>query len=261
MKNNIEFYQHYANSDQHPKFKMLRTQYGWEGEGKFWALNNRIAQAENCSLDLNKKYIKASISSDLDFKMKDFDDFINHLLIECELIKEIEPGIITTDRIQETFTQVQGNREKARERKQRNLEKVLKGLAEQKKSSGEPNNRSKVKESKEDIYKNLLAYLKEKIPEELKPSEESLLEFYKYRMQDKIKGKKQPYETTAGIDGLFRDLKNCLDAGYDIPNCCIIAKQNGWLTPRESYFINIKLEPLNGKQLSKEDILKKYGVT
>ena len=46
MKNNIEYYRHHAQSDTHPKFKMLRNEYGWAGEGKFWALNNRIALAE-----------------------------------------------------------------------------------------------------------------------------------------------------------------------------------------------------------------------
>ena len=258
MKSNLEFYQHDSNSDSHPKFKMLRVKFGWEGEGKFWALNNRIAGSENCCLDLSKKYIKASIASDLDFNMGEFDKFIDCLLVDCELIKETEPSVITTKRIQETFAQVQLNREKARDRKQKNLEKVLKSSAEQSKSSGEPNNRSKVKESK--VYKNLQNYLQEKILPELKPSEDHILSFYKYRMTEKIKGKKQPYETTAGIDGLFRDLKTCFDSGYNIVDCCQVAKENGWLTPRLQYFENIKITPLNGKKLSKEEILNKYGV-
>jgi len=77
MKKNIEFYPHYANSDQHAKFKMLRVQFGWEGEGKFWALNNRIAQSEDCCLNISKKYNKAALASDLDFKLDEFDVFIN----------------------------------------------------------------------------------------------------------------------------------------------------------------------------------------
>ena len=146
MKNNIDFYQHYATADQHPKFKMLRVEFGWEGEGKFWALNNRIAQAENCCLDISKKYNKAAIANDLDFNIKGFDEFIEYLLNDCELIRECSPGTITTDIVQENFERVMVNREKARERKQRSLEKVSKGSGEQSKSSGERN--KKVKESK-----------------------------------------------------------------------------------------------------------------
>ena len=76
MKKNIEFYPHFAASDQHAKFKMLRVEFGWAGEGKFWALNNRIAQADNCCLDVSKKYNKAALASDLDFNLEEFDKFI-----------------------------------------------------------------------------------------------------------------------------------------------------------------------------------------
>jgi len=247
MKNNIDFYQHYADADQHPKFKMLRVEYGWAGEGKFWALNNRIAQSEDCRLDINKKYIAASISSDLDFKLNEFKEFIKYLLTECELIEEIEPGILTTDIIQENFDRVSVNREKARDRKQRSLKKVLKSSIEKQKSSGERNNKVKVKESKvkETLYSELKKFLLKNLPEELKQSEKSILSFYEHRMKNKIKNKNQPYETTKGIDGLFRDLKNCLGLGYNINDCCDVAIENSWLTPRVSYFENIKMEPVN----------------
>lgn len=146
MKNNIDFYQHYANADQHPKFKMLRVQFGWAGEGKFWALNNRIAQSEDCCLDLSKKYNKAAVASDLDFNIKEFDEFIEFLLNDCELINECSQGLITTEIVQENFNKVMGNREAARLRKQRAIEKVSKGSGELSKGSGDQN--KKVKESK-----------------------------------------------------------------------------------------------------------------
>ena len=109
MKNNIEYYRHSVVSDQHPKFKMLRNKYGWEGEGKFWALNNRIAQAENCCLNITKKYNKASIATDLGFKIEEFDDYITFLIVDCELINETEEGL-TTDTIQENFLNVSEKR-------------------------------------------------------------------------------------------------------------------------------------------------------
>ena len=149
MKDCIDFYQHYADADQHPKFKMLRVQFGWAGEGQFWALNNRIAQAENCCLDLSKKYNKAAIVSDLGFTIKEFDEFIEYLLHDCELIMECEPGVITTDIIQENFQKVQVNREKARDRKQRSLEKVSKGSVELLESSPDQNNKGKESKGKE----------------------------------------------------------------------------------------------------------------
>lgn len=103
MKNNIDFYKHYANADQHPKFKMLRVEYGWAGEGMFWALNNRIAVSENCLLDINKKYIKSGVAADLGLSSDEFDRFIMFLLEDCELIFEKTQGIISTDIIQETL--------------------------------------------------------------------------------------------------------------------------------------------------------------
>ena len=112
MKNNIDFYQHYAVSDQHPKFKMLRVEYGWAGEGKFWALNNRIAQADECCLNISKKYNKAAIANDLDLNLETFDKFIKFLKDDCELIRESGPGIITTDIIQENFEKVSEKRKK-----------------------------------------------------------------------------------------------------------------------------------------------------
>jgi hypothetical protein len=119
MKQNIEFYPHYANADQHAKFKMLRVQFGWEGEGRFWALNNRIALSEECCLDISKKYNKAALASDLNFTIDEFNKFIIFLKDDCELIEERGNGIITTDIIQETFVKVMQERGKARERHRR----------------------------------------------------------------------------------------------------------------------------------------------
>jgi hypothetical protein len=146
MKNNIDFYQHYANADQHPKFKMLRVEYGWEGEGKFWALNNRIAQAENCELNISKKYNRAALASDLDFNLEGFDSFIQFLRDDCELVRECGERVITTDIVKENLQKVMVNREKARDRKKRALEKVCEGSGELEESSGEQS--KKVKESK-----------------------------------------------------------------------------------------------------------------
>ena len=169
MKNNIDYYQHYANADQHPKFKMLRVSYGWAGEGRFWALNNRIAQAENCCLDISKKYNAASIASDLGLTFTEFQEYIECLKTDCELIRECEPGVITTDIIQENFQSVATNREKARERKKRYLEKVSKGSPELSESLPEQNYKVKERKGKE-TYTRIVEYLNAKTQSKFKPT-------------------------------------------------------------------------------------------
>ena len=102
MKNNIDYFSHDAHSYQHNKFKMLRVEYWWEWYWKFWALNEIIAQAENCELDLTQKYNKASVASDLWFKISELDEFIDFLVEECNLLVIID-WLITTDRVQEVL--------------------------------------------------------------------------------------------------------------------------------------------------------------
>jgi len=120
--------------------------------------------------------------------------------------------------------------------------------------------KGKERKGKEILYSELKTFLLENIPEELKKSEKSILFFYDYRMKSKIKNKKQPYETIDGINGLFRDLKDCLSEGFDIDICCNVAMENSWLTPRVSYFENIKMNPVNNKKQTKEEILKRHGL-
>ena len=114
MKNNITYYIHYADSDTHPKFKMLRVKYGWAGEGKFWALNNKIAEAENCELNLAKKYNKASIANDLNFTLEQFDEFLEYLEKDCDLIVK-KNNYITTEIVREILIKVMKDRKRNKE--------------------------------------------------------------------------------------------------------------------------------------------------
>lgn len=116
MKKNLAFYSHYCNSHNHWKFKLLRSKFGWAGEGKFWALNNMIGDSENCILNLNKKNIKASIAADLQFSLSELDEYIDFLITECELIKSLD-GQIYTKQVRDDYTRVMKEREAARLRK------------------------------------------------------------------------------------------------------------------------------------------------
>lgn len=148
MKNNIEYYQHFTNSDQHPKFKMLRVKYGWAGEGKFWALNNRIGLADDCVLDLSKKYNIASIAYDLDFTLEEFNDFIQYLNDDCNLIT-LKDNKITTQITKENLDKVMNKR--VRNQKDY-VNKISETLSDSQNAETEiktsENIQSKVKESK-----------------------------------------------------------------------------------------------------------------
>lgn len=86
------------------------------------------------------------------------------------------------------------------------------------------------------IYTPLRDYLLKKISESgLVLSKEKVLEFFEYRMN---KPKKEQYKTEKGIDGLFRDLNNCRDAGLNIKDCIDIAMEKDWQTPDARYFHN-----------------------
>ena len=120
MKNNLDYFGHDVDAHNHPKFKALRAQYGWEGYGKFWALNEKIGAAERCSLDLSRKVMRASIADDLGFSLIQFDEFIDFLADpeECGLIHK-HNSIITTERTQENLTLRSKDRESARKRYQK----------------------------------------------------------------------------------------------------------------------------------------------
>lgn len=128
MKKNIDYYPHKSEAHRHPKFKMLRSLYstpteGWAAEGRFWALNNLIAQSEDCLLNLSKKRNKGVFADELGMSVDEFDHFIEILCSEdVELLTQIEPDIYTTETVQETYSGIASERERAK----RNYEKQKK---------------------------------------------------------------------------------------------------------------------------------------
>jgi hypothetical protein len=99
----------------------------------------------------------------------------------------------------------------------------------------------KSKEKKKIKKKSFSAYLQQKtIENNFIEIKDKIFEFYNYRMDEKIKGKKQPYSTEKGIDGLFVSLVGCRKAGLIVSECLEKAMQNEWLKPDPSYFKNNK---------------------
>jgi len=121
MKDNLEYYSHYANSHTHPKFKLLRLKYGWEGEGRFWALNNIIASSDKCTLNLNKSYVASSVAYDLNLSLEEFHTFISFLTHDCELLINID-GNISTDIVRESLKEVMKQRIKNKENREKHLQ-------------------------------------------------------------------------------------------------------------------------------------------
>lgn len=99
-KNNLSYYSHKIGSHNHWKFKLLRKKYGWEGEGKFWAFNNLIAESHNCKLDISDEGKQEQIAADLDFEKDEFLDFLKYLIDKCKLVKNGD-GTYYTDNTQE----------------------------------------------------------------------------------------------------------------------------------------------------------------
>jgi hypothetical protein len=116
MKSNISFYSHDVDSHNHWKFKTLRRKYDWAGEGKFWALNNMIAKSPNCLLDISSTNKKKAVAAELEFTLPKFEEFINFLADDCELIN-VKDGVLSSDRTQEDLKRVNRKREGDRDHK------------------------------------------------------------------------------------------------------------------------------------------------
>jgi hypothetical protein len=110
MRNNISYYPHRVDAHSHWKFKLLRAKYGWAGEGRFWALNNLIAEAQDCMLDISHKGQRVKVSSDLDITLAELEEFIDYLRDECELLKVSEQGLLYTPHTQEALAEVMKRR-------------------------------------------------------------------------------------------------------------------------------------------------------
>ena len=155
MKTNIDYYPHKSEAHRHAKFKTLRSMYGnsnegWAAEGRFWALNNLIASADNCQLDLTKKRNMGSCADELGMSIEDFSAFISVLSGEdVDLLSEISPGIFTTETVQETYSSVYSERKRAKKKYEDSKKEVNSTTSEEKTDFSEENSET----SLENLYK------------------------------------------------------------------------------------------------------------
>jgi hypothetical protein len=90
---------------------MLRLKFGWEGEGRFWALHNIIADSDECVLNLEKKFVRSDVATELGMSFEEFDAFIKYLVEDCELLILTSAGVTTND-VQDVLSQVMKKRKK-----------------------------------------------------------------------------------------------------------------------------------------------------
>lgn len=197
MKNNLDRYPHSVTSHNHWKFKTLRRSYGWAGEGKFWALNNMIADASDCMINLNDPVRKAAVAAEIDFDVPELEAYILFLAEKCQLIVNND-GMITTEKVQETFSFVDEKRVRDRNRKIENstrktdfsARKMEDSTRKTENSNGVAveNEQSKVKESKvkESKEKNTEAPSSPPAPKKkfLAPTLEEVVQYIAYLVGD-----------------------------------------------------------------------------
>lgn len=154
MKNNLSYYTHKVNSHHHWKFKTLRRKYGWAGEGRFWALNNMIAESDHCRLNIADESRLDAIAADLDLSAAELTAFISYLSATCKLVVQ-DKGFIMTGITQENLEKVDGKRTYQREwtRSKSNIETgnssiETTGSSIETKKSNIENEQSKVKKNK-----------------------------------------------------------------------------------------------------------------
>jgi len=76
MKNDLPFFPHDNNARNHPKMKALIAEFGYEGYGKFWVLNECIAESSGEFIYISRKINKLSLAEELGFNGDEFNKFI-----------------------------------------------------------------------------------------------------------------------------------------------------------------------------------------
>jgi hypothetical protein len=117
MKDDLPYFTHDNNASQHPKMKALIAEYGFEGYGRFWALNEKIARNSGACIDISRKVYKLDLANELRLNSDELDKFLAFLSEpDIDLINVID-GKITTDRINELYQSIMGTRENSRNKK------------------------------------------------------------------------------------------------------------------------------------------------
>ena len=83
------YFSHDSNARRDPKMIALRSKYGYEGYGRFFALVEILREEKDYRIDTTKSYIIHSVSHELNFESKDLceafiKDCLNFELLESD---------------------------------------------------------------------------------------------------------------------------------------------------------------------------------
>jgi hypothetical protein len=119
MKDNLPYFSHDNNARRNAKMRALINTFGPEGYGRFWMLNEMIAESSGAFIDISKKLNKHNVAEELKMDIDGLDKFIAFLSDpEVDLINN-ENGKITTNRVTELFKQAMETREYERNKKRK----------------------------------------------------------------------------------------------------------------------------------------------
>jgi hypothetical protein len=103
VKDNLPYFSHDNNARRHPKMKALIAELGYEGYGRFWVLNERIAESSGAFIDISKKVNKLDIAQELGLNGDGLDKFLKFLSDPDINLIEFENRIITIERIRSEY--------------------------------------------------------------------------------------------------------------------------------------------------------------
>lgn len=118
MKEVLTWFTHDADAHENPRMQAVLANYGFEGYGRFWALNERIAKAKKAQLDISTKVLKSGLANVLRMTPAELDAFLTFLADpeECGLL-HWENGILTTDRTQRDLSRAMSERQRDADRR------------------------------------------------------------------------------------------------------------------------------------------------
>ncbi len=121
LKNNLKFYQHRVDAYRHPKFVLLRTEYGndgWAAYGRVWALFDMIGEADGCILNLTVRRNKGQVADALKMSIAELETFLEILCGEdIGLLQQPMPECYTAEKIKTLLGEISIDREYARQRR------------------------------------------------------------------------------------------------------------------------------------------------
>ncbi len=272
-KNIAEYFSHDADASSDEKIIFLESQFGHMGYAVYFKFLERMTRSDNFELEWND-IKKAIYASEFRISVTEIDQIVSECCRNEIKAFQIEEGKLFSaglkKRMQPLLEKREYNRQKYEEKKTKENSNLCISVTENsvsvdemtqrkgKERKGKDNNTPHIPQKGKDV--ELKDFFLKNIPEDLSFLQNNLLEFFKYRQQ---KPKSKRYQSEIGINGLFRDICNCIAVGHPPVECLNIAMERGWQTPSPDYFKPEMFTKLtNGTvQETKEQILKRHGLS